>query len=349
MSTVLPDNPVQPEAPAAALIGKIERIALRDVWKHEAHHFTAWLAQHLEVLSEAIGPDLTLVEREAAAGEFSVDLLAEDADGGTVIIENQLGKSDHDHLGKLLTYMAAFEASTAVWVVGEPRPEHTKAVAWLNDSSPADVYLLRAEAVRIGGSPPALLLTPIVGPSEQAKAVAKEKQEKSERHELRKQFWTNLLAAAAPRTSLHSSVSPGDQNWLGMSAGRSGLALDYVTRQRDWRVELYIDVGDGECNERLFDSLAAARQNVEEVFGGPLEWQRLEGKRACRITTPWREGGYRSEAAEPSGLYDAMIDAMIRLERSLRPHLEKLPPTESFKSHPDTGDSREGALAPSGE
>lgn len=326
----------------AVPIGKIERIALRDVWKHEAINFTCWLAENLDVLSGAIGPELTFVEREAAAGDFSVDLLAEDADGDTVIIENQLGKSDHDHLGKLLTYMAAYEAKTAVWIVGDPRPEHTKAVAWLNDSTPASVYLLRAEAVRIGESPPALLLTPIVGPSEEGKAVAKEKQQKSERHELRRQFWDALLGAAGPRTRLHSAVSPSEQNWLGTSAGRSGLALNYVIRQDDWRVELYIDVRNADSNEQIFEILANKRADVEGAFGAELEWERLDGKRACRITTSWLRGGYRTEVAAHPRIHDQMVDAMIRLEHALRPHIQQLPPTDSLE-----GAAEETAANPS--
>jgi len=123
------------------------------------------LQDNLEVLNEHLETPLASAEREQAAGAFSVDLVAEDDDGRAVVIENQLERSNHDHLGKLLTYLAAFEASTAIWIVAEPRAEHVKAVAWLNDSSQASVYLLKVEAVRIGDSTPAPLLTKLVGPS----------------------------------------------------------------------------------------------------------------------------------------------------------------------------------------
>jgi len=300
------------------------------VWKHEAHDFTRWLADNLDVLAEVIGLDLTLVEREASAGDFSVDLLAENGNGQTVVIENQLGKSDHDHLGKTLTYLAAHEAQAAIWIVGEPRSEHTKAVAWLNDSTPADFYLLRAEAVRIEDSPAALLLTLIVGPSKEAKVVAREKQEKSERHELRKQFWTSLLETAASRTGLHSGVSPSEQNWLGQSAGRSGFAFNYVIKQHQWRVELYIDVGDADCNEELFRELMGHRSKIEGQIHG-LRWEPLEERRACRISTEWTNGGYRSEHAEWDGIHARMVDAMVQLERALRPILDGLPRLETIR------------------
>src|SRR5256714_14477763 len=115
-------------------IGKIQRVLLRDVWKHEAHNFTRWLQENLDVLGDALGIPLANAEREQSAGDFSVDLIAEDSAGNAVIIENQLEKSDHDHLGKLITYLAVSEAKTAIWIVAHPRPEHVSAVSWLNES-----------------------------------------------------------------------------------------------------------------------------------------------------------------------------------------------------------------------
>ena len=118
-------------------IRRIKQINLRDVWPHEAHDFTTWLEENIDVLSEelSVGLDPESVRREQSAGAFSVDLVADDESGETVIIENQLSRSDHDHLGKVLTYAAAFESNTAIWIVGDPRPEHVKAATWLNDSS----------------------------------------------------------------------------------------------------------------------------------------------------------------------------------------------------------------------
>ena len=97
-------------------IGRITRVKLREVWKHEALDFTTWLEDNTDVLNEVLDFNLVSVEREKAAGDFSVDLVGEDEDGQTVIIENQLEKSDHDHLGKVLTYLAAMDARAAVWI-----------------------------------------------------------------------------------------------------------------------------------------------------------------------------------------------------------------------------------------
>ena len=160
------------------MIGRIQRVALRKVWKHEALDFTKWLEENVDVLNEATGLQLSGVEREQAVGAFSVDLIAEDEDGRPVVIENQLEKSNHDHLGKLLTYLVGIEARKAIWIVADPRPEHVGVVTWLNESSSADFHLLKLEAIRIGDSEPAALLTQIVGPSEEArKAGATKKQD----------------------------------------------------------------------------------------------------------------------------------------------------------------------------
>src|SRR5437016_3620830 len=209
-------------------ISKLERVPLREVWKHEALDFTKWLEGNIDVLGEVLDLSLTNVEREHSTGDFSVDLVAEDAAGEAVIIENQLGKSDHDHLGKLMTYLAALEAKIAIWIVGDPRPEHVKAAGWLNESGLARFYLVKLEAVRIGGSPPAPLLTLITGPSEETTETGEKKKELAGRHEARLRFWAGLLERAKQRTKLHANISPGTASWVGASAGRSGLAFNYV-------------------------------------------------------------------------------------------------------------------------
>ena len=147
-------------------IGSLQRVALREVWPHEALDFTPWLEENIDVLNNAIDLSLSIVEREQAAGDFSVDLVAEDESGNPIIIENQLERSNHDHLGKLITYLTAIGAKAAIWIVADPRPEHIGAISWLNESSSAAFYLIKVEAVRIGDSPPAPLLTLIVGSSE---------------------------------------------------------------------------------------------------------------------------------------------------------------------------------------
>ena len=179
-------------------IGKLERVGLREVWQHEALDFTSWLEKNIEILKETLDFSLIDVERERPAGSFNIDLVAKDQETDrTVIIENQLEKSDHDHLGKILTYMTAVEAEIAIWIVADPRPEHVAAVAWLNRSTDFSFYMIKVEAVRIGNSLPAPLMTLIVGPSEDAEAVKHTKDELAERDQLRKEWWEKIIPPQA--------------------------------------------------------------------------------------------------------------------------------------------------------
>lgn len=307
-------------------IGKLKRIPLREVWPHEAFDFTSWLIGNIEVLNEELGITLSSVEQEQSAGDFKVDILAEDENGDPVVIENQLGKSDHDHLGKIITYLSSFEARTAIWLVSDPRPEHITAITWLNESAPEAFYLFRVEAVRIGDSPPAPLLTPIVGPSEESRQIGQKKKEWAEREKQRYRFWDELLEAANDKTNLHKNISPSKATWISTSAGISGLSFTYGARQNDCQVELYIDRGKEKKdeNDQIFDFLRSHQEEIENTFGEGLDWDPLEGRRACRIAKYMDHGGYRSPEEEWPEVQNKMIDAMIRLEKSLSPYLLKL-------------------------
>ena len=309
------------------MIGRLRRVALREVWPHEARDFTPWLAENVDVLNDTIDLSLSIVAREQTVGDFSVDLVAEDESGDPVIIENQLERSNHDHLGKLITYLTQIGAKAAVWIVSDPRPEHISAISWLNESSSAAFYLLKLEAVRIEDSPPAPMLTLIVGSSEESQAAGETKREFTERHILRRRFWTQLLERAKESTPLHASTSPNQQNYVMTGAGKTGLSFLYVIQQHTSDIDLYIDRGreaDNE-NEEIFNTLQEAKEQIEEAFGEPLKWQRLEGKRACRISKRFSLGGYRADEERWPEIQDAMIDGMIRLEAAFRPHIDRLP------------------------
>ena len=151
------------------MVGKLEAVPLREVWNHEAYDFTTWLYENLEILGDHLGFTLTAVEPEKSVGSFHVDILAEDINGRPVIIENQLEKTDHDHLGKVLTYFSNLDAKIAIWISTDPRPEHIIAIDFLNEVVPQDTkfYLVKAQAFRIGDSEPAPLFTVEAGPSEE--------------------------------------------------------------------------------------------------------------------------------------------------------------------------------------
>ena len=309
-------------------IGSLQRVDLRDVWPHEARDFTPWLAENIDVLNNEIPLSLSVLEREQPAGDFSVDLLAEDnRSGNFVVIENQLEQSNHDHLGKLITYLTQIGAKAAIWIVSKPRPEHISAISWLNESSSASFYLLKLEAVRIEDSPAAPLLTLIVGPSEEIREVGKEKKEGAERRSLRYQFWTSLLERARDKTLLHANTSPNQLREIRATAGRRGLMFGYVIQKHTSEIELYIDRGTGAKseNEEIFDSIKKSGEDIEKVFGEPLEWQRLDDQNSCRIGKRFSLGGYRDNEEKWEEVQETMIAAMIRLEAALRPHIDRLP------------------------
>lgn len=309
------------------IIGKLNRVPLREVWKHEAYDFTQWLQDNIDVLNDALGMSLVNVDREQAAGSFSVDLVAEDEGGATVIIENQLEKSNHDHLGKLITYLTAMSARAAIWIVSEPRPEHVAAIAWLNESTSADFYLVKVEAVKIGESPAAPLLTVIVGPSAETKSVGLQKKELAERYDIRRSWWERLIAL--PDAKLHAHLTPGQYSWIGTSTGIRGLNLNYAVWQDGTAAELYIDRGkDSEIeNKTIFDEIAEHKNEIDTqikaAVGITPSWERLDSKRASRIKISV-EGGYRSPEDEWESIQSKAVSAMNALNLALKPYIKKI-------------------------
>lgn len=308
-------------------IGKLKRVPLREVWSHEARDFTQWLSENLGYLEECTGLTLSLSEVEAPTGDFAVDILAEDADGNLVIIENQLERTDHDHLGKLLTYMANHEAKTAIWVTSHPRPEHEKAVHWLNETLPADnaFFLIQVEAYRIDDSAPAPSFKVIAGPSPESRQIGAKRKELAERHIIRLEFWKQLLEKANKRSPLFANVSPSKDSWISAGAGRSGFTWSYVILKDQARVALYIDTQDVERNKAIFNFLFQRKEAIEQAFGVPLDWELKEGIRVVNISYKIRNRGGLRTPENWESLQEEMVDAMVRLEKALRPHLKELP------------------------
>jgi len=307
------------------MIGKVDRVKLREVWKHEARDFTKWLEENIDVLNDITNLNLVSPEREKSAGKFSVDLVAEDSDGATVVIENQLERSNHDHLGKLITYLTSIEAKIAIWIVSDPRPEHIRVISWLNESSSASFYLIKVEAIQIGNSEPAPLFTLIVGPSEESKEIGQTKKDISERHKLRHQWWSKLLEHSKTQTNLFNSISASNYHWIGKGSGKRGVTYNFVITKSESGVELYIDRGRDadEETENIFNTLYKSKEKIEANFSGKLDWQRLEGKRACRIKI-YVKGGYRDSEEEWNAIHTKLVDIMIRFEKAFKPYIQKL-------------------------
>lgn len=253
-----------------------------------------------------------------------LDIFAEGPNGDTAVIENQLEKTDHDHLGKLITYLSNLGAKTAIWITSDARPEHVTAINWLNEISPVDTafFLVMVEAYSIGDSEPAPLFTAVCAPSEEAKQIGEQKQHLAERHLRRLEFWSQLLEKAKTKTNLHSNVSPSKDNWSAAGAGKSGIGWSYVITMDKGSVELFIDRGPDKKEEtdKIFGKIHTDRERIEKEFGEPLIWDKVEGRRVCKIKSICQLGGLKDTELWDNIQKD-LIDKMTRLEKTLRPLL----------------------------
>jgi hypothetical protein len=309
-------------------IGKLEPVSLRSIWKHEEYDFSSWLEDNIDLISNSINLELTVVQRERRVGSFQVDIVAEDSDGNLVVIENQLEPTNHDHLGKILTYLSNLDAKTAIWIVSEPRPEHVNAITWLNEATPADVsfYLIKLAAYRIGDSKPAPLLTTIAGPNEETKDFGRQKKDLAERHVLRLRFWEQLLTMAKKKeVNLHIHKNPTKNMWLGTGAGKAGLSYNYlIWIDEKTGVELYIDTGDQERNKQMFDELYKNKEAIENTFQKKLEWERLDEKRASRIKYTINMGGLKADEESWPQIQEEMINSMNQFYKAFSPYVKLL-------------------------
>lgn len=310
----------------SASISKIKQVSLRELWKDEARDFTGWLEKNIDYLNEQVGLGITVIEREKKVGDFFVDLVGEN-ENGLVVIENQLERTDHDHFGKILTYLSMIGAKTAIWITGAPREEHVKAVEWLNEVTPADYafYLIKLGAVRIDDSPAAPLFSVEVGRSQAVKEAGKEKRELAERHYERKDFWASLLERAKDKTDLFNNISPRFDAWIGIGGGRAGIAFNFTILKNEAGCEIYLDRGkdSDKLNKERFDELQKHKAEIEEKFGGELEWQRLDNRRASRIKISFKGLGLLDKERWPE-LQDKMIETMVRMKKVFDPYITAL-------------------------
>jgi hypothetical protein len=309
-------------------VEKITRLTIKEAFRYEARDLTPWLCENIDVLGDAIGLEILNPEREQSTGNFNVDIKAESATGEIVVIENQFGQSDHDHLGKLITYLTSFEAKIAIWIVEKPKQEHINALNWLNETdNGCDFYLLSIEAIRIGESNPAPLLTTIVRPSEEAKSIGKIKKVDSQRHNLRKEFWALLLDKLKQKgAKTFSGISPTSDSWIGATSGIRGLTYVFWLNQKNSRLELRIDRGKGseEENLQILNELKKFQGEIESQFGGSLNWEELEGYRVCSIRLELNEGGYTNDNSDWDNIANSMATQMTKLIEATQQYIKKL-------------------------
>ena len=314
-------------------LAKIQRVDLREAWPNEAQNFTSWLAENLAELGEALGMDMEIQQTEAPVGGYSLDILASDLNSNRpVIIENQLEATDHTHLGQLLTYAAGFDAGVIVWVTRELRDEHRQALDWLNQHRTEDTQFF-GEAVElwgIGDSPPAphfrLAVTPN-GWRRQAAAAAQTRtpSSPSERSERYRNFFQPLFDTLREEHKFTNARMAQAQSWYNFSTGY-GQKVTYSANfgcQKRARVEVYIADGDGDWNTWLLESLEAHKEEIEPSLGHPLDWQRLEGRRACRVVFE-RPGSIDDDAETLAEIRSRMVENLLNFKRVFGPRLAEL-------------------------
>ena len=305
-------------------IPRVKRRSPRALFSREDTEFTPWLEQHIDRLSEVLGLSLSIIERERETPTgFSIDLFVEDQDSGEEgVIECQLESTDHDHLGKLLTYSTAYETELVIWLVSDARYEHEKAIDWLNESTKKLFYLVQIEAIEVGDEV-SLLFTPLATPSPEVKGVGESKREPSERNQKQEQFWTELLERSSADFGLFDNISPKQQGYITKGSGVAGVRYCYRIRN-DWAdAGFYIDTGDADLNFDVFDRLYDQREEIEAAIDYDVDWHRLEESRACRITIKFDAYGLNDEEHWPQ-LQDDMIDAMRQFHSVFGRKLQKL-------------------------
>jgi len=306
--------------------GILKRVELRELWPKEAYSFTPWIAANLPLLSAALGMDLELKEQEAPVGPFSLDLLARDLGSDrVVVIENQLEQTDHDHLGKLLTYAAGHEASVAVWIASAFREEHRQALDWLNgrtDSATAFFGIVN-EALQIDDSRPAPNFRIVASPNDFRKgniggATAAKLSVKGENYQI---FFQDLIDRLRTQHHFTNAKKGQPQSWYTFSAGITGLSYGAnFPAGNKARAELYIDRGDQAGNKAIFEALLQRRPEIEAAFGESLAWERLETKRASRIAI-YRDGNIEESGPMLEEIKMWLIAHLLKMKSVFGPRL----------------------------
>lgn len=312
----------QPVHPFDQAFGTLQRLDLRSVWPHEEHSFTPWLERNLSILGNLIGMELELIARESAVGPFSLDLLLKDVGSDRiVVVENQIEPTNHDHLGKLLTYAAGNEASAAVWIASAFRDEHRQALDWLNGQTHHNIefFGIVLEALQIDDSKPAPHLRLVSFPNDFRKRTAERRDQPTARGEAYLEFFQTLIDRLRTEHHFTQAQKGQAQSWYQFASGSSGLTYAFVFGANDQvRVEVYIDRGDGTWNKAFFDTLDQHRSEIEAELATPLEWARLDGKRASRIAL-YRPGSINSGTTSLDELMRWAIDWLLRFKQVFGP------------------------------
>lgn len=304
------------------MFGVLNKVGLREIWPHEASDFTPWLAENIDELGKALGMDLELIEQEASVGDFSLDILAKDlGTSRSVIVENQLTQTDHDHLGKLITYAAGFDASIVIWVSDSIREEHRQAMDWLNQRTDSETsfFGVVVEVIKIDDSKPAFNFKLVASPNEWQKNKKRQTQRTSvsTKGEKYQNYFQNLIDDLRDIHRFTSAKAGQPQNWYSFSSGVSGMTYGANFSQGGKaRAELYIDLGDHEKNKYVFDQLFNIKGEIENSLGQEISWERLDNKRASRLAL-YIDGSIEESDSELEKVKNWHIEQLLKLKAAL--------------------------------
>lgn len=304
-------------------IGKLREISLRDLWKHEQYHFSSWLSQeeNIEELNKVLGLSLTDIETEKTVGSFRCDLLCKDEiTGKIVLVENQLEPTNHDHLGKIITYGSALDAAVIVWIVEQARPEHRGAIEWLNSHLDGNVsfFLIEVHAYKIGDSDPAPMFTIIEQPNDFVAGVkAAEKNGMNESQSQRIEFWNQFNELLEKRGYPFNKRKATTDHWYDVSIGTSSchLSIHLVNKEKKIRICLYVP-----ADKEVYDQLFNKKDLIEEKLDYKLDWNRMNGSKASMIST-FISGLNFKDHSNYDELMNKSIDKIIELKKVFKHYL----------------------------
>lgn len=267
-------------------LGTLKEITdLRSVWSHEALNFTPWVAENIDLLSDTVGIDITVDGTESDVGDFSVDIYASET--GTdrkIIIENQLEDTNHDHLGKLITYASGKGADIVIWIVKHAREEHKAAIEWLNNHTDDKIgfFLCEIKLFQIGNSCIAPTFSIIERPNDWAKEI-KSAVSSNPTQQKRFEYWQAFNNYAFNNTDSSKAFNkrkPSTDHWMYLSIGSSTckIGISQIQKRSSITIELYIN-----DDKDLFRMLLSHKNEIETDMGISLDWRELPERKASRI------------------------------------------------------------------
>lgn len=268
-------------------LGKLEKIKdLRSIWKNEEYDFTPWLAkeQNIELLSDELGIPIKVLKTEASVGKYSVDILAVNEDNNeSIIIENQLEITNHDHLGKILVYGSGYDAKTIIWVVKDYNEEHKQAIEWLNEHSDENInlFLIKIELFKIGNSEIAPHFEIICQPNDWTKTIRSNHNstELTGMKLVDLNFWQGFSEYLSDNKTSFSIRKAQPQHWYSLAIGSSECHIDLtVIKNGEISCSLWI-----ENNKELYNKFFSHKVEIEEELGYQVRWDYKEGNKASSI------------------------------------------------------------------